>query len=304
MRPLVTRLGYVSLEVTDPDSIADDVANILGARVVDRNDDYILISANERHAELVLYKARENKMRACGLEAASVDAVDEVRRRCNTAGLRVLSSKPSLPCIDKSVTFATTEGHVFEVHSAMPLDRPSRYYGSGVHPKCLDHVNFTAIDPAQWSREMEGACGFHLSQRTSGYEIVWLRAADGRHHTIAAVKSAASGVHHISWEFNAFEDFKKLGDALTVGGRRLIWGPGRHGAGDNLFLYYENDAGFMMECIAEMEVIYDDSAEPRIVDPGENLSNWRVVNQWGALPPKEWIEYYTPIQTVLQKEDA
>jgi hypothetical protein len=295
MKPLVTRLGYISIDAIDPEAVVTDAVNVLGARVVAREADRVLMSANSRHAEFIVNRSSADRLRVCGLEAVSADAVDEVRRRCEASGLRVITTDPSLPCIAKSVTFATSEGHVFEVHTPMPFDRPLRYHGSGVHPKCIDHVNFTAIDPARWTQEMQAACGFLLSERTSGHEIVWLRAADGRHHTIAAVKSPEAGLHHISWEFNTFDDFKRLADALCVEERRLLWGPGRHGAGDNLFLYYKNAADFMMECIAEMEVIHDDQCEVRVADPGENLSNWRVVNQWGALPPLEWVEHFTAL---------
>jgi hypothetical protein len=295
MNPLVQRLGYVAVNSTDPAALALDVANIIGAREVGREGGRILMSSNERHAEFVIHEAGDDCLRVTGLEAVSPEAIDEVKTRAERAGLRILSTTPSLPAIAKSVTFATSEGHVYEVHTPMPHDRPLRFHGPGVHPKCIDHVNFAAGDPAKWADEMSAACGFILSQRTAGYEISWMRAADGRHHTIAAVKSHSGGVHHISWEFNAFEDFKKLGDALIVEDRRLVWGPGRHGAGDNLFLYFKSPGGFLFECIAEMEVIHDIHMPPRVVDPGENLSNWKVVNQWGALPPTEWITHHTPL---------
>ena len=119
------------------------------------------------------------------------------------------------------------------------------------------------------------------------------RRGHGRHHTVAVVKSDDPGLHHTSWEFSSFQDFKGLADALLPEDRKLIWGPGRHGAGDNLFLYFKNSADFLIECTAEMELIHDDYAAPRIVEPGENLSNYKVVNQWGALPPIEWIDHHT-----------
>lgn len=298
MTPLVQRLGYVAVNATDPEALARDTANIIGAREVGRMGDTILMSANDRHAEFVIHKAATDDLRATGLEAVSPEAVDQVGARAKAAGLRILSTMPSLPVIAKSVTFATGEGHVYEVHTPMPFDRPLRFHGPGVHPKCIDHVNFTAANPAKWADEMSAACGFILSQRTAGYEISWMRAADGRHHTIAAVKSHSCGVHHISWEFNAFQDFKGLGDALAVADRRLVWGPGRHGAGDNLFLYFKTAGGFLFECIAEMEVIHDIHLPTRVVDPGENLSNWKVVNQWGPLPPREWIDHHTPVAAI------
>jgi catechol 2,3-dioxygenase len=295
MRPLVQRLGYIAVNAIDPERLADDTVNIIGARIVHRDDETVMLSSNQRHAEYIIRRSDENALAVCGLEAVSAAAIDEVEARCKAAGLEVLSTTPSMPSIEKSVTFATSEGHVFEVHTPMAMDRPARYHGPGVHPKCLDHVNFTAADPQKWTEEMSAACGFLLSERTTGYEISWLRAADGRHHTVAVVKSGAGGLHHLSWEFNSFEDFKNLGDALIPQSRRLTWGPGRHGAGDNLFLYYKDPADFLVECIAEMEVIHDENAAPRISEPGENLSNWKVVNQWGALPPIEWVEHFSSL---------
>jgi catechol 2,3-dioxygenase len=295
MRPLVQRLGYVAVDAIDPVGLAEDTAKIVGARVVGQDDGKILMSANRRHAEFVLHEGDSNSFRRCGLEAVNGAAVDEVAERCKRAGIDVLSRTPSLTAIDKSVTFQTSEGLVIEVHTPMPEDRAPRYHGPGVRPKSLDHINFTAADPEQWSKEMAESCGLLLSERTTGFEISWMRAADGRHHTVAAVKSGAGGVHHFSWEFNSFQDMKTISDSLIPEERRLVWGPGRHGAGDNLFLYFHDSADFLVECIAEMELIHDDAAPVRISDPGEGLSNWKVVNQWGALPPIEWVESYTPI---------
>lgn len=294
MKPLVNRLSYISVQSPDPKKQAEDTANIIGARIVGEENGGLLMSSNRRHAEFVIYGADKSAMRTCGLEAISPAAVEQVKQQAQSAGLRLLSEKPSLACIEKSITFMTSEGHVFEVHTPMPEDRPMRYHGSGVHPKCIDHLNFAAQNPEKFAQELNQACGFILSERTSGYEIMWMRAADGRHHTIAAVKGM-TGVHHISWEFNAFQNFRGLADNLSVEARRLVWGPGRHGAGDNLFLYYIDNAGFMIECIAEMEVILDEARPPVVSDPGENLSNWKVVNQWGALPPEQWVNHFNSI---------
>ena len=294
MRPLVQRLGYVALETANPAGVAEDAIAIAGARIVEQSDDRIILTSNTRNAELIVYKAESSALRRVGLEAVNEDAVDEIERRAREAGLQVLSTTPSLPSIKKSVTLATSEGIIFEAHTPVAAEQPLRYHGPGVHPKCLDHVNLSAADPKKWAEEMSAVFGLLLSERTTGYEISWMRAADGRHHTVAAVKSPGAGVHHISWEFNSFEDFKKLGDNLIPEGRRLVWGPGRHGAGDNLFLYFWDKGGFLIECIAEMEIIHDVNEPPRVVEPGEGLSNWKVVNQWGATPPIEWVEAFVP----------
>lgn len=293
MEPLVHRLGYVALNVSDLDGAVADARNITGAALVDLTKDRALLSSNARHAELILHGAADSSLRAIGLETLDPAHVDEVQRRARAAGLRIVSETPSLAAIERAVTVAFPEGHVVEVHTPMPRDRQPRYVGPGIHPRCLDHVNLIARDPATSSQLMMQVLGLKLSERTLGWELAWMRAGDGRHHSVAFVKSdSGGGIHHYSWEFADFADFKRLGDALDSQDRTLAWGPGRHGAGDNIFAYYVDAAGFLVETTAEMEIIADPNFQTRIVEPGENLSNYKVVNRWGQLPSQAWLNHF------------
>lgn len=292
MQPLVYRLGYVAMNVANFDDCIFDAINVIGLNQVEKTQDRALFTSNTRHAELIIQRSAKNEMRAIGIEAYDAAAVDEIAGRARKAGLRVAAEAPSLPVIEHAVTFVTSEGHVIEAHTPMPKDQQLRYTGGGIHPRCVDHVNLAAADPAKIAEELQDVLGLKLSERTTGQELVWLRAGDGRHHTVGILKGR-SGIHHYSWEFASFSDFRRLGDILDSLDRRISWGPGRHGAGDNLFTYYVDAGGFMVECTAEMEVIADTGFQPRTVDPGENLSNYKVVNRWGQLPSMEWMQHHT-----------
>lgn len=294
MNPLVQRLGYVALNVNDLDGAVSDAQNIMGLSLVSRHADHALLTSNDRHAEVILHQAETSSLKTVGLEALTAQHVDEVTKRAKDEGLEIISETPSLPVIERAVTIRFESNHVVEVHTPMKRDQPARYPGPGIHPRYLDHVNLCASDPAPAADQMMRVLGLKLSERTSGWELTWMRAGDGRHHTVGFVKSQASGIHHYSWEFADFADFKRLGDIVDTFDRRLIWGPGRHGAGDNIFAYYVDAAGFLVECTAEMEIIADPSFEARIVDPGENLSNYKVVNRWGQLPSAEWVDHFVP----------
>lgn len=295
MESLVHRLGYVALNVSDLEGAVEDARLIAGAALVDQTPDRALLTSNARHAELILHRADHSSLRSIGLEALEPAQVDEVARRARAAGLRIVSETPSLPVIDRAVSVAFPEGHVIEVHTPMPQDRPRRYAGPGIHPRFLDHANLTAADPAISAQLMIEVLGLKLSERTAGWELAWMRAGDGRHHTIGIAKSPrGGGLHHYSWEFADFADFKRLGDVLDAQDRTLVWGPGRHGAGDNIFAYYVDAAGFLVENTAEMELISDPKFQARIVDPGESLSNFKVVNRWGQLPSQQWMGHFNP----------
>lgn len=293
MQNLVHRLGYVALNVSDLDGAVEDAVQIAGAALVDRTPDRALLSSNARHAELIMHRADHSSLRGIGLETLDPANVDEVTKRAQAAGLRILTDQPSLPVIERAVSIVFPEGHVIEVHTPMPRDRAKRYIGPGIHPSYLDHANLTAKDPETSSKLMVEVLGLQLTERTEGWELTWMRAGDGRHHTLGIAKSPeGGGLHHYSWDFADFTDFKRLGDILDSQDRTLVWGPGRHGAGDNIFAYYVDAAGFLVETTAEMEIIADPNFQTRIVQPGENLSNYKVVNRWGQLPSHEWMQHF------------
>lgn len=296
MNALVHRLGYVALNVTDMAAAVRDAEGIAGVRIVSSSPERVLLSSNRRHAELIYFSSSADEVRSIGLEANDEACVDEVAKRSRQRGLRILSETPSIEAIAKSVTFATSEGHIFEVHSPMPRDQSSRYLCGGIHPRYIDHVNLTSSQPKAVIEELVDVLGMRLSERTSGYELNWLRAGDNRHHTIGLVKGKP-GLHHYSWEFSDFADFKRLGDVLDADERCLVWGPGRHGAGDNLFVYYIDSAGFLVECTAEMEMI-PGAAQTRVLEDGESMSNPKIVNRWGAPPPQAWIDHHSPFASI------
>jgi catechol 2,3-dioxygenase-like lactoylglutathione lyase family enzyme len=300
MTAIVNCQSYMALNVKDLDAAVADAQDVMGLRLVERTDNRALLTSNARHAEMVLHRAGENSARCVGLEAPGAAAVDEAIARLRREGLAILSERPSLPCIERAVTFATREGHVIEVHTPMPADQPRRYAGPGIHPRRIDHCNLTCSDPQQVYGELNRTIGLKLTERTGGCELMWLRAGDGRHHTVGLAKGR-TGLHHLCWEFAQFTDFMRLGDVLDAHDRLLVWGPGRHGAGDNLFAYYVDPAGFLIECSAEMEVIDDANGfEPRVTDIPPDLSNPKVVNRWGALPPLAWIQHHSDFAKVEQ----
>jgi catechol 2,3-dioxygenase len=296
MTMLVTRLGYVALNVVDLKAAVDDAVGITGLHLVDVNADRALLTSNQRHAELVLHRAGDNAVRCVGIEAPDAAAVVEVAARARGTGLSILSHQPSLPSISQSVTLATPEGHVLEIHSPLPEDQPRRHGGPGIHPRRLCHVNLASTDPETLESLLSSLLGMKLSERTDGYELMWLRASDGRHHTVGIAKSTRSGLHHFAWELAQFSDFMRLGDLLDTQDRLIVWGPGRHGCGDNLFSYYLDRAGFLIECSAEMEVIHDDQPA-RVISCPPDLSNIKVVNRWGTPPPRVWIEHLVRFAT-------
>jgi catechol 2,3-dioxygenase len=65
-------------------------------------------------------------------------------------------------------------------------------------------------------------------------------------------------------------------------GHPIQWGPGRHGPGNNLFNYFIDPFGVVIEYTAEVEQV-DETYKPR----GPEDWKWPPgrVDQWGISPP-------------------
>lgn len=100
--------------------------------------------------------------------------------------------------------------------------------------------------------------GFRISDQLEDGRFAWLRG-NRDHHTLAVVSAGHRGVlDHYSYDLAEWEDFKTWCDRLTDAGVDVTWGPGRHGPGNNLFIFFDDPAGTHVELSAEMEKFHDD----------------------------------------------
>jgi len=299
MSYLVNSIGHVQLNVTDMVATVRDATDILGLHVTRTEQSQTWLTSNGRKVELVLHAADANAVRSIAFEAVSAEAVREVSRRVPQAGCRVLSERPSLDCCAAGVVFATPQGHVLEVHTAIPDEiYGRRHFAPGVGAVRVDHVNMTSPAPAETQRQLEMIMGLKLSEKMVDDSLIWMRGANRLHHILGIVRGK-TGLHHYSFELHSFSDYEKLGDLLDRAGREFVWGPGRHRPGDNLYAYYLDSAGVMVECASGMASVADDDAyQPNIITTLKRPENVRVMNVWGTPAPQPWLQHHFPYAPV------
>ncbi|GGL76353.1 VOC family protein [Wenxinia marina] len=278
MTNLIARMGYILLAVPDPRASATDLADVLGAGAGGEGADRASLSVSDRAAEIVYLRGETPGVVAVGLEAPDEAAVAEVTSRVRAAGLDILSERPAVDGVTRAVRFATPFGPVLEVHT--PVPRTGRPVPGLLR---LDHVNLRASDPKGMQDLLADVLGMELSDRTAGYERAWYRAADGFHHTLAV--GPGRGIHHYSFQCESAAAIVALADRLGRQGRRLIWGPGRHGPGNNVFSYFADRDGTVCEVCCEMERI--DRSAPRQAGVWD-MDDPATMNLWGAPMPADY----------------
>lgn len=299
MAHLVHAVGHMKISVTDPAAVVRDATQILGLHVTREGSGQTWLSSNGRAAELVLVHADKNAAHTIGLEALSPDAIQAAQGRAEAAGCRILSTVPSLECMEAGVTFATPEGLRFEIHTPIH-DRiyNRRHATTGIGPNRMDHLNLITPDPVATRAQLTAIGGLQLSERMVNDSLSWMYGGNRQHHIVGLVKGKV-GLHHYSFEFLEFNQYLRLGDTLDRFDRQLMWGPGRHRPGDNTYAYYVDASGAMIECSSGMASVADDVAfEPRIITNLERPGNVRDMNVWGTPAPLEWREFHFPFAQV------
>ncbi|MFT4231351.1 MAG: VOC family protein [Leucobacter sp.] len=153
---------------------------------------------------------------------------------------------------------------------------------TGRRPIKFQHTTIGTTDVAPMAEFFTDVIGFRISDQLGDGNFAWFRS-DRDHHTLAIVRVGSAGdIDHYSYDLSEWEDFKSWCDRLTELDVPVTWGPGRHGPGNNLFVFFDDPAGNHIELSAEMEKFYDDRVEyvPRRWTPAPS-----TVNLWGGQTP-------------------
>ena len=157
--------------------------------------------------------------------------------------------------------------------------------GSPDPPGCLtgrlQHVVVASRDAARLSNFFQTVLGFKLSDNVvddqSELKTAFLRCSE-EHHSFAVFQASMDRFDHHCYEAGEWGLLRDWGDHFARHHVRVEWGPGRHGPGNNLFLFVHDPDGNWLEISAELE----------IVAPDRPVGQWRheqrTLNSWGTAP--------------------
>ena len=141
----------------------------------------------------------------------------------------------------------------------------------------LQHVTFSSFNVEAFQEFYEKKLGFQVTDRvvkTDGTLATCFTTSNHEHHTIACFRSDKKGIDHHSYEAGEWDHIKTWCDHFASHDIQLMWGPGRHGPGNNLFVFIEDADGNWIEISAELETVH-----------GRPIKNWpqteRTLNLWG-----------------------
>ncbi len=264
--PVISAMSHLAIRVRDLDAAVQTATTILGMREVTRDGEWVSLTCNDTHHVLQYAAGEVDAVDHIGLAAAGPEALDTVRERVRAHGLQVLRQEPLEAGFSDAVVFVGADGFVYEVGIGMPAGQ-APYLAPGVRPTHFGHVNLHVADVSTAVDFLREVLDFRVSDVITG-RGVFLRC-NAEHHAIAYLEGAGV-LHHHAWAVAGVGDLARLGDALDDCGQTLLWGPLRHGAGNNVAVYFADPAGAVVEVYTEMEAILDEAQfQPRTWDNGD-----------------------------------
>ncbi|WP_218007587.1 VOC family protein [Nocardia vinacea] len=221
-------------------------------------------------------------LRHYGFEVRDPQGVEGIAKRLTAAGYTVseLDSVHIDAAVGDSHGIAVADPHGTEVHFHTTVQRQGEMAAdTGRRPIKYQHITLGTDDVEAMARFYVDVVGFRISDQLDDGRFAWLRS-DRDHHTLAVVNVGSGGdIDHYSFDLFEWADFKAWCDRLADESVDVTWGPGRHGPGNNLFVFFDDPAGNHIELSAEMEKFHDDRVTyvPRRWKPIPN-----TVNLWGG----------------------
>lgn len=271
----ITHLRSITITANDPATLVPFYEQVWGLhRVATLPDGSVLLRANgSEHDVLTLAPGDGHRLELISLGAASATDVDALAERLRRSGARVLHGPGprNAPGGGYGLTFSDPEGRTIEVTAdvepAAPLDPPS------LGPDRLSHIVLNATDMAASTDFYTDVLGFEVSDRYEDDLMVFLRC-NAIHHCVVLTPGKWTSLNHVAFEVaNADEVMKALG-RMRKAGVDTIWGPGRHGPGGNVFCYFTDPAGNVIEYTAELLAVGPDWEPHEWARTPENADVW------------------------------
>jgi catechol 2,3-dioxygenase len=303
----VTRISHVVLTVQDLEASRRFYVDALGFVVSRRDDNALYLRGLEEacHHSLVLrQEAGPSVCQAIGFRVMVEADLDRAQKWCEENNIR--ASWIEIPYQGRTLRLVDAAGCTIELCATMdskPRLMQAFDQFTGGSPQRLDHVQVAAAD-IQAACNFYAALGFRLTEYTArdGTDElwgVWLQRK-GNPHDIVFSSGRGPRLHHFAYTVPELRDLVHACDVAACKGygAAVERGPGRHGIGNALFVYFRDPDGHRIELF---------NTHYQTIDPDEaplrwDLSDTRRSQLWGLPATRRWFFEATRFDGVEPQE--
>lgn len=160
-------------------------------------------------------------------------------------------------------------------------NRPQRYVPRGVAPRQIDHLTVMTAQPyadAEWYRD---TLGYTFTEWTvldeAELPVFAMVTNNEKSHDLGLVidqSGAAGRLHHLAYWVDSRDELLRAADVLLNADVAIEFGPGRHGMGEQDYLYVREPGGARIEINTGGYRLYEPDWEPRRWTPAQGSNTF------------------------------
>jgi catechol-2,3-dioxygenase len=272
----VTEIRYVAYGVPDFDSERLFYREKWGLHEVQADSETAYFAANGSE-ELYVVKLRKSPIRrvdVISLAAGNRTAVDGLFERVEKASCKIIFSPREIESFGGGYGFRffSHDGLSFEISSDVARGTIIPIAPGAAIPERISHIVLHSPKHKELTDFFVTVLGFHLTDWIGEF-MSFLRCNDW-HHRIAILPGPPT-LNHVAYDMpNVDEMMRGIGKLKRLQ-TEILWGPGRHTAGNNTFSYFGTPNGFTVEYTADLERVSDDWV------PSVHAPTPGIMDQWG-----------------------
>ncbi len=272
----VMRIGHASLRVMDMAAAVRHYENVLGMKrtMEDKHGNVYLKCWDEWDKySLVLTPSDRAGLNHVAYKCEKESDLDDLKKRIEAWGIKTtMLDEGTMPSVGRMLKFNLPSGHEMrlyatkefvgtDVGSTNPDPWPDGLKGAGAH--WLDHcLLMCELDPekgvntvADNTRFMKEALDFYLTEQVvvgpgGAIQAATWMARTTTPHDIAFVGGPRSGLHHIAFFLDEWNDVLKAADVMAKNKVKIDVTPQRHGITRGYTIYFFDPSGNRNETFA------------------------------------------------------
>jgi catechol-2,3-dioxygenase len=273
----ITHLRSIDISAQNPTDLVRFYEDVWGLRRVGTSTDgAIMLRANgSEHHVLTLTPGAGHGLGLISLGAASVADVDRLVEALRATNTPILDGPGPRQHSDGgyAVTFSDPEGRTLEVSADIGVANEAEERSAG--PDRLSHIVLNSVALHESKEFYTAVLGFEISDTYENDQMVFLRC-NSLHHCIVLAPGKWTSLNHVAFEVASADEVMKALGRMRRAGVDTVWGPGRHGPGGNVFCYFIDPAGNVIEYTAELLEVGSDWQPTEWVRNAENGDVWGI----------------------------
>ena len=272
----VTEIRYVGYGVQDFETERKFYLEDWGLVEVASADgvSWLKTHGHDEHHVVRLHQTDADCTEVIAMAADTRADVEALRDKVADAGCAIIHEPRELdaPGGGYGFRFFCPDGLPYEISCDVEkLDKREMQPWEGL-PVRISHVVMHSPDHQAAVRFFVDVLGFKISDWLGDF-MCFLRCNDA-HHRIGFLPGPAC-LNHVAYDVRTVDDMMRGTARLGKRGTEVIWGPGRHTAGNNTFSYFCTPAGFAVEYTSELEYVDFETYQYTVHEPRPGL-----VDQW------------------------